>query len=166
MRKVSPATVSKKINALKEEINELVEKENKTCTYIVSPGEKPEETRPDYDYKETQRRIIELEEEVRKLRHIMNLFNTSTVVPGYDMTIDEILVYIPHLRERKNKLSVLKNRLPKSRNCSYQGIVEYTYCNYSVDKAAADYKVVSEELSKAQNALDYINSTGEIEVDW
>ena len=29
MRKVSPATVSKKINALKEEINELVEKENK-----------------------------------------------------------------------------------------------------------------------------------------
>ena len=44
------------------------------------------------------------EEEIRKLKHALNVFNASNKVPGFEMTVDEMLVYLPQLSREKNKL--------------------------------------------------------------
>ena len=167
MRKVSPQTVAKKINALKEELKDLERSEKQSCTFTFTVGEDFEAIRPSYDYKETQKRYMELTEEIRKLRHTMNVFNTSTIVPGFDMTVDQMLVYLPMLRERKQTLQKMKDEPMNglSSRVTYRG-VNYTYSNYSVQKVTEDYRKIAEEYAKARTALDFINATGEIEVDW
>ena len=167
MRKVSPQTVAKKINALKEELKDLERYENQSCTFSFTVGEDLEDIRPSYDYKETQKRYMELTEEIRKLRHTMNLFNTSTIVPGFNMTVDQMLVYLPMLRGRKQTLQKMKDEPMNglSSRVTYRG-VNYTYSNYSVQKVTEDYRRIAEEYAKARTALDFINATGEIEVDW
>ena len=167
MRKVSPQTVAKKINALKEELKDLERYENQSCTFSFTVGEDLKDIRPSYDYKETQKRYMELTEEIRKLRHTMNVFNTSTIVPGFNMTVDQMLCYLPQLRERKQTLKKMKDKPISGRSSSIlEGVVKYDYCNYSVQKATEDYKKIADEYAKAHTALDLINVTGEIEVDW
>lgn len=60
-------------------------------------GEDIESVRPAYDYAKTQARLEELEGTIRRLKHAINRFNTTQVVDGFGITIDEMLVYIPQL---------------------------------------------------------------------
>ena len=166
MAKVSPATVARRINALREELTDLERYEKEASSFTCTVGEDEEKYRPSYDYEGTQKRYREITQEIRKLRHAMNIFNSSTMVPEFDMTVDQLLVYLPQLRELKKKLGDMKNAPISGRSYdSYRGVNEYTYSNYSVQKVAEDYRLVSEEYAKAHSALDYINITGEIEVD-
>ena len=117
----------------------------------------------------TQAQMEAVETKVRRVKHAINAFNHATVVPGFDMTIDEMLVYIPQLTEKKRRLSDMANRLPKERvNSGHYGnksIVEYQYANYDVAAAMADMVRVSDELARAQTALDAVNSSAQLEVD-
>ena len=167
MRKVSPLTVTKRINALKEELKDLEGYENKSSSFSFNLGQDKEALRPSYDFEETQKRYMELTQEIIQLKHAINLFNTTTMVPEFNMTVDQMLVYLPMLRERKQTLKKLKDQPISGRSSGiFEGIVRYEYCNYSVQKATEDYKKIADEYAKAHTALDLINVTGEIEVDW
>lgn len=69
---------------------------------------------------------------------------------------------------RKNKLERMRSRLPRERvQDSYSRnstLVEYEYSNYDIQKVAADYSSVADELARAQNALDQVNATVTLEV--
>ena len=99
-------------------------------------GEDIESVRPAYDYAKTQARLEELEGTIRRLKHAINRFNTTQVVDGFGITIDEMLVYIPQLTKRKSKLLEMKSRLPKERVEEQYGrqsnIIDYTYTNYDL----------------------------------
>ena len=77
------------------------------------------------------------------------------------MTIDEMLVYIPQLTKRKNKLLEMKSKLLKERVEEQYGrqsnIIDYTYTNYDIALVEADYEKAADELSRAQLALDTVN---------
>lgn len=79
-----------------------------------------------------------------------------------------MLVYIPQLTARKNKLERMRSRLPRERvQDSYSRnstLVEYEYSNYDIQKVAVDYSSVADELARAQNALDQVNATVTLEV--
>ena len=45
-------------------------------------------------------------------------------------------------------------------------IIEYTYTNYDLKKAADDLTAVSDELARAQTALDVINNSGQLEINF
>ena len=124
-------------------------------------GEDVESVRPVYDYAETQIRLAELEAKIRKLKHAINIFNATQTVDSFDMTIDELLVYIPQLTKRKSKLLEMKSRLPKERVEEQYGrqssIIDYTYANYDIAAVEADYEKAADELSRAQLALDAVN---------
>ena len=167
MRKVSPLTVTKRINALKEELKDLEGYENKSSSFSFNLGQDKEALRPSYDFEETQKRYMELALEIIKLKHAINLFNTTTMVPEFNMTVDQMLVYLPMLRGRKQTLQKMKDEPMNglSSRVTYRG-VNYTYSNYSVQKVTEDYRKIAEEYAKARTALDFINATGEIEVDW
>ena len=77
------------------------------------------------------------------------------------MTIDEMLVYIPQLTRRKNKLAAMKNRLPMERAEEQYGrradLIDYSYANYDIAAVEADYEQAADELARAQMALDAAN---------
>ena len=63
----------------------------------------------------------------------------------------------------------MKDRLPKMREkvvgYGANGVIDYRYINYDIDEVEKEYNEVCEKLTKAQLALDEINSSIEFELD-
>ena len=159
--KCTSAEAGKILRKLMEEKSSIEMREYSGKEFLAAVGEDLESVRPDYDFAKTQSALAEVERKIRKLKHALNVFNSTTVIPEFDMTIDEMLVYIPQLTARKNKLSSMKDKLPKIREQSRtnSSILDYRYLNYDVNEVAAEYEKVADTLAKAQNALDAVNMT-------
>lgn len=168
MAQITSAMAAKYLKKLNEEHEALLRREKKTMAFTAAIQENKEEVRPEYDYGTTQEQLLELERRIRSIKHEINLFNLNQSVPGFDMTVDQMLVYIPQLTARKNKLERMRSRLPRERvQDSYSrnsALVEYEYSNYDIQQAEADYNKVADELARAQNALDQVNATVSFEV--
>ncbi|MBQ9211441.1 MAG: hypothetical protein IJ153_07075 [Clostridia bacterium] len=165
--KMTSAVAAKELKKLNDQHDALTSMERKSSEFVAAIQEDIETVRPAYDYTAVQKELAETEQKIRKLKHAINTFNLNQVVPGFDMTIDQMLVYIPQLSAQKRKLEHMKDKLPRERirsGFSNSNIIEYTYVNYDVQAASKDYETVADELAKAQNALDLVNSTVEFEV--
>lgn len=166
--KYSSAEAAKILRKLNEDQAALKEKEDKSSVFIVAIEEDVDSVRPAYNYEDVNAKLEELEKKVRIVKHAINTFNLTTEVPGFGMTVDQMLVYIPQLSEKKRRLAKMAARLPKER-CNSSGygnktIVEYQYANYDIEQAEKDLTVVSDELARAQTALDVVNNTPAIEL--
>lgn len=169
--KYTSAQAAKLLRKLTEEKNALLIGERKTSVFTAATTEDKEAVRPEYDYAATQAGITSIDKKIRIVKHALNLFNTQTVIPGFDMTIDEALVYMPQLKERESKFSNMKQRLQKGERIGaaaygrQSALIEYSYPNYTVEDARRDYEAVVDELARLQNALDLVNSTAELEIN-
>jgi len=167
--KLTSAEGAKLLKKIQDEYCALKTKERLSSTFLACTGENPETVRPKYDYAETRKSLDDLELKIRKLKHALNLFNISTVVPEYGITVDEMLVLIPQLSGRKQKLAEMASHLPKAREESSYGrngnIIDYRYVNYDLDAVNYDLLKVTDELSKAQLALDSVNHSATFEID-
>ena len=165
--KYTSAEANKLLRALNEEHDNLINQEDNGKSFVAATIEDIEDVRPDYDYADMQKKLAEVEEKIRRVKHAINVFNSTTTVPGFDMTIDELLILIPQLSSRKMRLGMMANALPKTRErSSFQsGIIDYRYANYDVAAAEADAKEASDLLAKAQTALDLVNSTKKMNID-
>lgn len=167
--KYTSAEAAKLLRKLNEEQAAIKEKEEKSAVFIAAIEEDVESVRPEYRYAEVQAKLASLEARVRRVKHAINMFNLTTQVPGFDMTVDQMLVYIPQLNEKKNKLSRMACRLPKERagssGYSNKAIVEYKYANYDIAQAEADLAAVTDELARAQTALDVLNNSETLEIE-
>lgn len=165
--KYTSAQANKLLKKLNDEYSALLDKEQRSRDFRAAMGEDIESVRPAYDYAKTQARLEELEGTIRRLKHAINCFNTTQVVDGFGITIDEMLVYIPQLTKRKSKLLEMKSRLPKERVEEQYGrqsnIIDYTYTNYDLTAVEADYEKAADELSRAQLALDTVNQRDSFE---
>ena len=169
-KEMTSAQANKLLKSLREERDALLLAEEKTSVFSAALCENIEELRPVYDYAETQEKLRDLEAKIRSLKHSLNLFNAQTIVPGTGMTIDQVLIYIPQLTERRKKLLSMKQRLPKERvRAGRYGhlseIIDYEIVNYDPEAAGQDYLAASEELSAVQTALDTVNNTVTFTVD-
>ena len=166
--KYTSAEAAKYLRKLNEDYTSLISNEEASKEFLASLGEDPEAVRPEYSFSDTQKILAILEEKIRKVKHAINIFNTTHTVPDFGITIDEMLVLIPQLTKRKNKLYEMKSLLPKSRAEAYGkngNIIDYRYANYSISEAKAEYEKISDLLSRAQTALDVINNTETIEIE-
>ena len=165
--KYTSAEAGKLLKKLNDERASLLLREENGKEFLAAVGEDIESVRPGYNFATTQVALNEIETKIRKVKHALNVFNSTTVIPEFGMTIDEMLVYIPQLTMRKNKLARMKDRLPKVREQTRvnSSILDYRYLNYGVDEAAAEYDKISDTLSKAQNALDAANMNQTLEID-
>ena len=169
--KVTSAQAAKMLRKLEDDRQSLLSAENMSRSFRAAVGEDIESVRPEYDYEQTQKAIYEAEAKVRKLKHTINLFNIQQEVPGFDMTIDQMLVYIPQLSRQRAKLAEMKSVLPKARTemglrASTVNIIDYTYANYDIEKAERDYNEISDTLARAQTALDTVNNTVTFDVEF
>ena len=165
--KYTSAEANKLLRKLNDEKTSVMYREENGKEFLAAVGEDIESVRPKYDFTETQNTIAGIETKIRKLKHAINVFNSTTIIPEFDMTIDEMLVYIPQLTAAKNKLARMKDKLPKVREQTRvnSSILDYRYLNYDVETVAAEYEKVTDTLSKAQNALDSVNMNQTLEVD-
>ena len=159
--KYTSAQANKLLKKLNDEYSALLDKEQRSRDFRAAMGEDIESVRPAYDYAKTQARLEELEGAIRRLKHAINRFNTTQVVDGFGITIDEMLT------KRKSKLLEMKSRLPKERVEEQYGrqsnIIDYTYTNYDLAAVEADYEKTADELSRAQLALDTVNQRDSFE---
>ncbi len=165
--KYTSAEANKLLRKLNDEKTSVMYREENGKEFLAAVGEDIESVRPKYDFTETQNAIAGIETKIRKLKHAINVFNSTTIIPEFDMTIDEMLVYIPQLTAAKNKLARMKDKLPKVREQTRvnSSILDYRYLNYDVETVTAEYEKVTDTLSKAQNALDSVNMNQTLEVD-
>ena len=106
--KMTSAQAAKLLRQLNEELRTLQKRENNTRSFCASLGEDVESVRPEYDYAAMQEAQSQVETKIRHLKHALNCFNASTVIPEFNMTIDEMLIYLPQLTRRMEKLSAMK----------------------------------------------------------
>lgn len=167
--KYTSSEANKLLKKLNEEKRMLLDNEGRSSIFNAALGEDVESVRPEYDYSLVRSRLTALNSKIRSVKHSINVFNSTTVVDGFDMTIDEMLIYIPQLTEEKNRLYTLSSRLPKERKSvagyGNNAVIDYTYANYDIAEAEADYIAVSDLLSKAQTALDVTNNSCTMEID-
>lgn len=161
------AEASKLLRKLNEERAALLAMEKRSRIYVASTNEDAEEMVPEYDYFDTAKALNELDEKIRKVRHAINVFNTTHTVGDSGLMIDEVLITLPQLRERKERLSRMKERLPKTRISPRIGsnVIEYEYANYDIAAVKKDYDDISDSLAKLQLALDKVNTTETMEID-
>ena len=166
---MTSAQAAKELRKLNDQHDALLARENKSREFVAAIQEDVEKIRPEYDYTGVQSDLDSIEKKIRTLKHAINTFNLSQEVPGFGMTIDQMLVYIPQLTARKKKLDYMRKKLPREREESGYGrsgnIVEYNYANYDIAAVEADYIKAVDELAAAQNALDQVNSTVEFEME-
>lgn len=167
--KYTSAEAAKLLRKLNETHAAFMSREEQNTVFVAAIEEILEDARPAYNYEQTQETLAALEQKIRKVKHAINVFNATTQIPGFDLTIDEALVYIPQLSARKRKLAQMALVPPKARinanGYMSKGIVEYRYANYDVEKAASDLSAVSDELARLQVALDVVNNSVTLEIE-
>ena len=165
--KITSAQANKLLRKLNEERTALLEKEMQNQIFTAATVENLEDARPAYSYAETQEKIAKLDAQIRRVKHALNRFNLTEELPGFGMTIDQALIYIPQLSERKRRLADMRLIPAKKRNnVSRTGnLIEYTYANFDPAQADVDYTAAADELARVQNALDLVNSTVQFEIE-
>ena len=167
--KLTSAEAAKLLRKLNEEYEAILNMEAQSKEFVASLNENIELIKPEYDFNKTQEELNILEEKIRKLKHAINMFNCQTIVIDFNMSIDQLLIYIPQLSRKKAKLLEMKNRLAIKREPSISrvgNIIDYNYANYDINEAIKEYERVDKLLTNAQTALDVINNTNTFEFEF
>ena len=165
--KVTSAEANKLIKQLKDQYRMLYTQEGNVVSFIAATTENIEDVRPPYDYADMAAKFDEIDRKVRKIKHALNVFNSTTVVDGFEMTIDEMLVFLPQATDRLRKLAVMLSKPAKSRaeNTGRTAIIEYEYLNYDLAKVQKDYDELMDMKNRALTALDVVNNTIRFEIE-
>lgn len=166
--RVTSAHAAKLLRQLNDELRALQLKEANSSSFVAAIQEDVESVRPAYNFKEMRDAQAEIECKIRKVKHAINVFNTTTIIPDFDITIDEMLVYLPQLNRQCEVLSKMRDAMPKVRvssGYSSGNIIDYKYANYDIEEVGRHYAELSDTLAKAQTVLDLVNSTVEFEID-
>ena len=92
------------LRKLNDNYQALIDKEELSREFDAAVGEDVESVRPAYDYSAVQAQLDTIQAQVRRIKHAINVFNTTHIVPGFDMTVDEMLVHIPQLTKKKENV--------------------------------------------------------------
>lgn len=165
MMTLTSATANKMLKQLNNELQWMYSSEDRDRTYIRISGEQP--IIPDYNYSETRAKARQFIDKIGRLKHALNVFNTTTTVPDTGLTIDQLLVHMAMLNKEKAILERFR-RTPaqavrESIRCT-NSLPEYDVANFDTKEAEADYKKLEEEIARMQTALDTVNSTVTFEV--
>ena len=165
--KLTSAEANKLIKQIRDEITLIETQEKNGYRFVAATIEDPEALRPQYSYAETAAELDAREEKIRRIKHALNLFNANTKPDGLDMTIDELLVWLPQVHDRLRKLAVMLGEPGGARiaNSGRTSIIEYEYANYDYAQVRRDFEALTERKNKALTALDTANNTLRFEVE-
>ncbi len=164
--KYTSAEANKLLKKLNEERNRLLSDENQKATFTAAIEENVEDVRPEFSLPNAEKDIHAVEEKIRTVKHAINMFNTTHKIG--DITIDEILVLIPMLIQKKLRLQHLAGMLEKSRHNDFRSSghhIEYDYANFDIKEARRMLDEVTDRLSSLQLSLDEANNSATMEIN-
>ena len=165
--KVTSAVANKRVRDLNKEIDFIYSNESSKMTYTEVEGVTP--VVPDYDFLNTRLSLEALEKEVIAYKHAINKFNSETVVPGIDLTIDQVLIKMAQLNKQKERLEHMRKIQSKAVNTGFGRSttvkVEYVVANFKHEDVESAYKAVCKQITDLQVNLDICNNTLTFEVD-
>ena len=147
------------------ERRELLKEEKKVCSYRVMEGEDPSAKKPEYDYVETWNQLMEYDDSIRSVKHAINSFSVSRYVPEYDMTLDELEMYLEDLDRRFNTLKELGDAHPIKRTIVNRS-VRHTIANYDLKQARKDSERLDDECRKVRRIISEIKESEEFENEY
>lgn len=157
---------NKLIKQLNADRDAMLTRERSSYTYSYIYGETP--FIPAYDFAKTQAALEKNAENIVKLRHAVNVANSTVTSNLTGMTIDEMLVRMPIVNAKKAKLDTMRQMAPKNRTPSFgsgKGVSEYVETNFRQSEADDAYRETVAELTTLQSELNRLNMETEFEVD-
>lgn len=153
----------KEIKILEEKKNDILTLEEEECKITYLEGEKKMES--EYSYDAVRKEIDEIDNEIRKYKSLLAVSNATTIVPEFNMTIGECLIYLSSLNSKKSLLSSFASKKQITRiSSTYNTKVEYTELLYDVDKVKKELEDLQRLIAKLQMAIDRTNLTNLIEI--
>ena len=164
--KYTSAEANKLLKTLEKKREKIAGKEKKVAKFTVSSTENVEELRPGYDFADTQQQLAKIDEDIRKVKHAINVFNVTHEIPGFDgVTIDQALIWLPQMNIEAKKLAAMAESIERERVESFRTtIIDYVIANYDIEEAEKAYDEMRDKLNKLQLALDVANTTQTIEI--
>lgn len=170
MAKMTSAYANKVLKKLNEDKEFFRKKETEGSLYVAALDEEP--VIPEYDYAYVAAAIEEIDEKIVKIKHAINVTNTSSEIQVGNkvMTVDAILIKMAQLNNRKYVLDHMRKQEPKTRLNSGRYSTgktapEYQYINYDLELIKKEYERIDSEIATMQIALDKHNQTFEFEVE-
>lgn len=169
--KITSAEANKYLKQLQEKKALLVKDSAKKSSFVAAIEENVENVRPEYSFEDREREIAETDYKIVQLKHAINVFNTTHIVnaAGAEHTIDQVLVLMPMLNERKKRYATMAGAMQKERVEAGYGRtsqhIEYKYANYDIEDAKTKYQRISDLINACQLALDKVNTTEAMEVE-
>lgn len=156
------AEVIKKIKDLEEQKQEILVEEQRNCTTTYQTETDMIDT--GYNFDQARKSIEDFNKEIMRLKHALNVSNSTVIIDEINLTIGECLVYMAQLNNEKSVLERMSRNQNKSRSTLYNGAVEYTITNYDVEICKNKLNIVKENIRKLQLAIDRINLNNMIEI--
>lgn len=160
---MTSAEAMKQLKQLQLKRRQILAEETEVSKFTAATTEDVESVRPEYNYQFTKLDLDVIESNIRELKHKINVFNSTYMIPELGLTIDQVLVALPMLNEEVTKLRKMAGAIDKRRcSSSYtsrSSLIEYEYLNYDRDFIRQEYEKESKRLSDMQIALDKANTT-------
>ncbi len=153
----------KEIKILEEKKQEIIKLEAMECEITYREGES--KINSNYSYDKVRKEIDDIDTTIRKYKYALALSNATTIVPEFNMTIGECLVYLQTVKAKKDLLQRYASKHQITRISSeYNTKVEYTELLYDVSKVKDDVLDLQRLIAKLQMAIDRTNLINLIEL--
>ena len=154
--------IMKEIKRLEGEKDSWVTHERNNCRVSYMTDEEP--ILPNYDYAETSGALLEYDDRIRKLKGLLAYANATTIVEGFDMTINEALIYLAQLNARVRRYDYLISFQKLTRKTvGIDGKIEYTKILFDQEDAGRKLEEAKSEVIQLQMAIDRTNLTSFID---
>ena len=154
--------IMKEIKRLEGEKDSWTTHERNNCRVSYMVGEDP--ILPNYDYTETSGALLEYDDRIRKLKGLLAYANATTIVEGFDMTINKALIYLAQLNARVRRYDYLISFQKLTRKTlGIDGKIEYTKILYDQEDAGRKLEEAKSEVIQLQMAIDRTNLTSFID---
>lgn len=161
--KLCSAEIMKKIKLLEQAKFEILQEESRT--HWVTYQDMKDRFDYGYSFAQTRQKISEIDGEIRKLKRLLNYANATLMVPEFDMTLGECLVYMAQLNREVLVVDRMAGKEPITSRTTHGGKVEYTALNYDKAECQAKLEWLNTTIAALQIAIDRTNLTNVIEVD-
>ena len=155
--------IMKEIKKLEEYRTKWINVERANCTVSYLQDEEP--VLPDYDYETTRVNIDHLDNEIRRLKGLLAYSNVTTIVDGFDMNINDALIYLAQLKQKEAHFNFLmnKNKIDRSTTGFGSAVIQFTKILYDQDVVREELNIVTETIMQLQMAIDRTNLTNMID---
>lgn len=148
--------IIKKIKSLEDEKNNLLSIE--TLNLFSTYQDKSVDYIPtDYDFTETRTKVEKLNSEIAKYKHVLNVCNSTVIVPEFGETIDQCIVKMGQYNSEAVRVEMMSKERERTRSTTYNGAVEYKDLNYRLDDCKKILEIYKQKVQDYQLAIDRIN---------